>query len=494
MYKRSSARCRLGYAPGAVTRTCDVAVIGAGSAGIAAHRAARLAGARAVLIDGGPSGTTCARVGCMPSKLLVAAGEAAHAVARAGEFGIRVPDGVRVDAAAVLGRVRRERDRFVAGVLEALGALAAGERVCGRARFVGPTALALEDGTHLDARAVVIATGSRSQVPALLEPVRERVLTSDDVFELTALPSSVAVLGAGPIGLELGQALARLGVRVTICDRLREVGGLRDPAVAAAARDALGAELAFALGVTVTAEPRGDGVRLWLDGEGGRRPLDVERVLAATGRGPNVDALGLAATGLACDDRGVPLHDAGTGQCGTSPVFVAGDAGGGRAILHEAVDDGRIAGRNAARFPDLERPRRRTPLAIVFTEPQLAMVGERFDALDRDAVAFGAADFATQGRARVMARNRGLVRVWARRDDTRLVGGELAVPDAEHLAHLLAWAIQAECTVEEALAMPWYHPVVEEGLRSAIRELAAATHSRPPERPQDLECGPGVCA
>jgi dihydrolipoamide dehydrogenase len=130
----------------------------------------------------------------------------------------------------------------------------------------------------------------------------------------------------------------------------------------------------------------------------------------------------------------------------------------------------------------------------VFTDPQIAQVGTPYDALPVDDVAFGAADFAVQGRARVMARNRGLVRVWARRDDLRLLGGELVAPEAEHLAHLLAWAVQAGCTVEETLAMPWYHPTVEEGLRSAVRALATATHTRPAERPHDLECGAGVFA
>lgn len=429
----------------------------------------------------------------MPSKLLLAAGEAAHAVATAGRFGVHVPEGVRIDDDAVLGRVRRERDGFVAGVLEALAAVPADEQVRGCARFVGPTALAVDDGTRVEARAIVIATGSRPDVPAILEDVRERVMTSDDVFDLPALPASVAVLGAGPIGLELGQALARLGVRVTICDQVRTVGGLRDPDVAAAARAALGSELDLALGVRVAAEPCATGVRLRLDGDGGARTIEVERVLAATGRRPHLAGLDLATAGIACDDRGVPQHDARTLQCGTHPVFVAGDVRGGRAILHEAIDDGRIAGQNAARFPAIERPPRRTPLAIVFTEPQIAAVGAAFDALDADTVAFGAADFAVQGRARVLGRNRGLARVWARRDDLCLLGGELVAPDAEHLAHLLAWAVQAGCTVEETLAMPWYHPVVEEGLRSAIRALATATNTRPPERREDLECGPGAC-
>src|SRR5262249_34168633 len=150
------------------TRTVDVAVIGAGTAGLAARREAVKLGASVVLIEGGPYGTTCARVGCMPSKLLIAAADAAHHVASAGQFGIRVPDGVRVDGPAVLERVRRERDHFVAYVLESVEAIPAEQRLRGQARFTGPRSLLIDDHTRADATAGVIATGARRPVPPAL--------------------------------------------------------------------------------------------------------------------------------------------------------------------------------------------------------------------------------------------------------------------------------------------------------------------------------------
>src|SRR5688572_10708560 len=117
------------------TLKLDVAVIGAGTAGLAAYRAARAAGARAAVIEDGPYGTTCARVGCMPSKLLIAAAEAAHAATHAGRFGVQV-EGVRIDGRAVMQRVRSERDRFVGFVLEAIESWPQAQRLRGRARFV----------------------------------------------------------------------------------------------------------------------------------------------------------------------------------------------------------------------------------------------------------------------------------------------------------------------------------------------------------------------
>src|SRR6185436_1033136 len=122
----------------------DVAVIGAGTAGLAAYRAARARGGRAVIIEGGPYGTTCARVGCMPSKLLIAAAEAAHAIGRAPRFGVHVDAPVRVDGREVMARVKRERDRFVGFVLKGVDSIPAADRVRGHARFVDRNTLQVE--------------------------------------------------------------------------------------------------------------------------------------------------------------------------------------------------------------------------------------------------------------------------------------------------------------------------------------------------------------
>ena len=139
----------------------DVAIIGAGTAGLAAYRAARVAGATAMLIEGGPHGTTCARVGCMPSKLLIAAANAAHAVETAPAFGVHHDGAVRIDDRAVMDRVRRERDRFVGLVLREVERIPDEDRLRGHARFEDDHTLDVGGHTRVTSRTVVIATGSR---------------------------------------------------------------------------------------------------------------------------------------------------------------------------------------------------------------------------------------------------------------------------------------------------------------------------------------------
>jgi dihydrolipoamide dehydrogenase len=161
-------------------------------------------------------------------------------------------------------------------------------------------------------------------------------------------------------------------------------------------------------------------------------------------------------------------------------------------VLHEAADEGALAGANAARYPDVLAHVRRTPLEIVFSDPQIALVGKPFEALRHEEVEIGEVSYADQGRAVVMAKNEGLVRIYAGIEGDRLLGAEMFGPRVENLAHLLAWAVQAQLDVERALAMPFYHPVLEEGLRTALRDLCARLKLRPPPRPADLEDGPGT--
>ena len=454
-------------------RKTDVAVIGAGTAGLAAYRAARAAGAAALLIEGGAYGTTCARVGCMPSKLLIAAAEAAHAVERAPGFGVHAGR-ARIDGREVMARVKRERDRFVGFVLAGVEAIPESDRIRGHARFVD--AQTLEAGSiRITARSIVIATGSRANVPPALARLGDRLVVNDDVFSWDDLPRSVAVIGPGVIGLELGQALARLDVRVVVLGRGGRVGPITDPAVRTAAIDAFTGEFELHPDAHIARVERiDDEVEIEFHPKAGiTRCERFEYVLAATGRTPNVDTLGLEALDLRRDARGVPVLDRHTLQAGTSAIFIAGDAANDRPLLHEAADEGRIAGENAARFPAVKRGARRAPLAVVFTDPQVAIVGDGFARLDASRIAIGEVSFEDQGRARVMLRNRGHLRVYGDKATGRFLGAEMAGPDAEHIGHLLAWALQAGLTVSDMLAMPFYHPVVEEGLRTALRGLEA---------------------
>ena len=459
--------------------TVDVAVIGAGTAGLAAYRAARARGARAVIIESGPHGTTCARVGCMPSKLLIAAAEASHAIDAAPGFGVHVDGAKRVDGREVMDRVRRERDRFVGFVVEGVGRIPADDRIEGRARFVDRRTLEVDGHTRVTARAIVIATGSRPAIPAMLAAAGDRLVVNDDVFSWETLPRSVAVFGPGVIGLELGQALSRLGVRVVVLGRGGRVGPLTDPVV----RDAFLEAISDGLYVDPDAHVKRvaritEGVEVeYTRVDGTVRVESFDWLLAATGRRPNVDGLGLEALRLELDANGVPGFDPATLRVGDTNLFIAGDAANFIPLLHEAADEGRIAGDNAASLPETTPGHRRMPLAIVFTDPQVAIVGPGFDKLAPGTFEAGEVSFADQGRSRVMLRNRGHLRVYADRATGRFLGAEMAGPAAEHIGHLLAWAAANRMTVASMLEMPFYHPVVEEGLRTALRDLDAKLRS-----------------
>ncbi len=389
-------------------------------------------------------------LGCMPSKLLIAAAEAAHAPARFDEFGLRLEGRVRVDGRAVMARVKRERDRFVGFVVRGVDEIPAADRVHGYARFIGPRTLRVEDGIEIEFGSAVIATGSSPAVPPFLRTLGDRVIVNDDVFEWNELPRSVAVFGPGVIGLELGQALSRLGVEVRMFGLGGQVGPFTDPQVRAQAAREFANEFYLDADAKVSRVERTDaGVDItYADPQGIERTASVDYVIAATGRTPNVRGLDLHHAGIAVNARGVPAYDPRTMQCGASPIFIAGDANADLPLLHEAADEGRIAGENAARFPDVRPGSRRAPIAVVFTDPQLAVVGARHADLEPGSFVTGAVSFADQGRARVMLRNRGVLHVYADIATGRLVGAEMIGPDAEHIAHLLAWVVQLGLTVE----------------------------------------------
>ena len=448
----------------------DVAVIGAGSAGLPAFRAAREHTDRVILIERGPHGTTCARVGCMPSKLLIAAAEAAHGMEIAPGFGIH-PGSISIDGEAVMERVRRERDRFVGFVLDGVDQIDPEQKISGQARFVEDSRLEIGN-SQVRAGRVVIASGTSPSIPDFLEEVRDRVSVNDDVFEWKTLPESVAVFGAGVIALELGQALHRLGVRVRLFGRSLRTGPITDPGVLQSAEKVFSSEFPFTAPVKVEkVESDENGVRvLYRNNEDSGVEEEVfEQVLAATGRDPNLTELNLEQTSLKLDSRGIPVYNPLTMQCGNSPVFIAGDVNNTLTVLHEAADEGRIAGDNAGRFPDVREGRRRSPMTVVFTDPQMAVVGKTWEDLQGRDYVMGSVSFEGQGRSRVMLQNRGRLHLYAEPGSGRLLGMEAVGPRVEHLAHLVAWSHQQQLTVQQMLSMPFYHPVVEEGLRTALR-------------------------
>lgn len=458
----------------------DVAVIGGGTAGLGAYRAAKLSTPNVVMIEGGVYGTTCARVGCMPSKLLIAAAEAVHQIERAPGFGIHPTAKPTINGREVMARVKRERDRFVGFVLEGVEAIPASDKIQGYARFIDDNTLLVDEHTRITAQRIVIATGSRPSWPAAWNDLGDRLIINDDVFDWDILPQSVAVFGPGVIGLELGQALHRLGVETKVFGVGGAVGPLTDSTVRHYASRTLGDEFYLDPDVKVDMMQReGDKVFIRYQGLDGKpQEILVDYVLAATGRRPNVDRLGLENTQLVLDAKGVPQADRLTMQTSVPHIFIAGDASNQLPLLHEASDQARIAGSNAGSYPEINPGLRRSAISVVFSDPQIAMVGSSFRELSQKFGAcgcfeIGEVSFENQGRSRVMLRNKGILHVYGEQGTGRFLGAEMIGPDVEHIAHLLAWAHQQHMTINQMLAMPFYHPVIEEGLRTALRDLQA---------------------
>jgi dihydrolipoamide dehydrogenase len=448
----------------------DVIIVGAGTAGLAALREVSKRTDNFLLVNHGPYGTTCARVGCMPSKAMIEAANAFHRREKFAEFGISGAERLAIDIPAVMRRVRKLRDGFVNGTLETTDDL--GERsIQGLARLVAPSTVEVEGQRH-EARAIVLATGSRPFVPAPWRTLGRRVFTTDDLFDLDDLPRRLAVIGLGAIGVEIAQAAARLGVEVTAFELLETLAGISDPKVNVAVLAAFGREMTLHLGAAAEIMATAAGFAV----TAGDTRVEVDGVLVALGRRPNVQNLGLETLGVPLDDKGMPAVDPQTMQIGDLPVFLAGDANGRSAILHEAADEGHIAGLNAV-GPTIRRFPRRTSLGIVFIEPNVASVGRRFAELDEATTAIGEVSFARHGRAQMAQTNEGVLRVYADKANGRLLGAELCAPAGEHLAHLLALAVEGGLTVRQMMRMPFYHPVVEEGLRAALRDASRALAS-----------------
>ena len=364
-------------------RKVDVAVIGAGSAGLPAYRAARMHTENVVLIEGGVYGTTCARVGCMPSKLLIAAAEAAHSIETASKFGV-YSSKPTINGHDVMKRVRSERDRFVGFVLESVENIDQNHHFRGHAQFIDNHTIQVEDKI-IEAKSVVISTGSSPKLMSMFNGLGDRLVVNDDIFDWDTLPESVAVFGPGVIGLELGQALHRLGVRIRIFGLSGSLKPLSDMGIKSYAENLFKDEFPLDTKANILGlELENEQVKIsFVDPKNGEEKEEFfDFLIAATGRAPNVKNLGLENTELELDSLGVPLYNSSTMQCGNSSIFIAGDVNNDLPILHEAADEGKIAGDNAARFPDIKSGLRRSPVTVVFCDPQIAIVGESWSELE----------------------------------------------------------------------------------------------------------------
>jgi pyruvate/2-oxoglutarate dehydrogenase complex dihydrolipoamide dehydrogenase (E3) component len=447
----------------------DLIVIGGGSAGLTATQAACRLGARVLLIDKHALGGDCLFTGCVPSKTLIRTAQLAHEMRHADRWGLGAAT-PSIDGARVMAHVRSVIRQFTEGEdspahFESLGA----EVRIGAPHFVSPTELEL-DGQRLTARAFLIATGSRPAIPDVPGLADAHPLTNESVFDLDAIPRSLAVIGGGPVGLELGQALARLGARVTVVEMLPRILSADDPECASELRARLEAE-----GVVVHTATHVERVERLASGElrlhaiqsGAPVTIDAERVLVATGRRPSTDGLELARAGIDFDARRIVV-DAELRT--TNPrVFAAGDVAGNWLFTHTAGYEAVVAVRNAL-LPLATRVDYRVVPWCTFTQPEVARVGvteAEAQKADEGGVEVFRARFADVDRARTDVEPHGFAKIVAVRG--RVAGVHLVGAHAGELLHTGVLAVKEQLKVSALASMNWIYPTLSEVLRKAAQ-------------------------
>lgn len=467
---------------GLVMRKVKVAILGAGTAGLTALSIVRRQTEDFVIINEGWYGTTCAKVGCMPSKVLIQIADDYDRLKKLAVQGIHGTEHISLNTKEVMQRVRTLRDKFVTNTLRPLQDLPAEKNLNGKATFIGTNQLLVsyDDGRTetIAAEKIIIATGSRPILPESWQMLAPKVVTSDQFFEIEDLPKRVAVIGLGVIGLELGQAMARLGVEVVGVEMADTIAGISDPEVKAKALELIGADFPLHLGVAAQLDSKGDVIQV----TAGDQQYEVDLVLAAMGRRPNIDTLSLGEAGVELDERGMPKIEVGSFRILNPDIYLAGDVTGQKAILHEAADEGRITAYNAMATINLQEDQHygaRVDLGMAFTHPNIAFFGKRLADLNSSEIVIGSYDFNLLGRPRVMQEFAGLIRLYADKQTKRLLGGEMIAPRGEHLVHQLAWVAQLKVEIADILRLPFYHPNLEEGTRHALRELAKQLYDTP---------------
>ncbi|MEZ4595104.1 MAG: mercuric reductase [Chloroflexota bacterium] len=421
---------------------CNLLVIGGGSAGLVAAVGAAGLGAKVALVEKNLLGGDCLYAGCVPSKTILRSAKAVGDIRRAADLGVYVTGPVEVDFPAVMERMRRIRADISyhdsAKRFKDLGI----DLYLGDGQFTGKDTFVV-DGRPITFRKAVIATGSRAAavpIPGLQET---GYITNEGVFELTQLPARLAIIGAGPIGLEMAQAFARFGSEVTVFDIQPTMGGLRDPEGLALIRRALEADgVHFYLeSETQKVASHGGEKVLTFSHAGASHTLAVDEILLAVGRRPNVEGLNLEAAGVQVNKKGIVVND--RMQTSNTAVFAAGDVAIPAQFTHTADATARIVLQNALflgrkKYSDLVIP------WTVYTDPEIAHVG-LFDyeaeaqGIEVDTFTWQVAD-TDRGRT---DGEEGFVKIYVRRSSDKILGATIIARHAGEMISEITTAMMA---------------------------------------------------
>jgi len=446
----------------------DLAVIGAGPGGyVAAIRAAQL-GRRVAVIEEDRPGGVCLNWGCIPSKALLCGAELVENLKRHGEtFGV-VAAGVHLDYGKAIDHSRKSADRLCKGV-QALFKKNRIELVQGRGRLAGATSVRVSgaDERILEASHILLATGSREWVPPGVEVDGERVLTSRQALESRRIPDRLVVVGAGAVGVEFAYIYAMYGSKVTVVEMADQMLPGADREVAAALeREFRRKGIEVRLGTCFEAVERaGGGVRVSVGRDGASEPIEADQLLAAIGRRPLSEDLGLEQAGIAVDEGGFVVVDQ---QLRTSAPTVSaiGDLVGGPLLAHKASEEGIAAVEHLA---GIERPaldHRRIPFCI-YSQPQIAWIGlteEEARSEHGDQLRIGRFPFTASGKAVASAHTAGFVKLLSEPEGGEIIGAHVVGMGATELIAEIGLAMTLEATTAEVAATCHAHPTLSEAL------------------------------
>jgi pyruvate/2-oxoglutarate dehydrogenase complex dihydrolipoamide dehydrogenase (E3) component len=456
-------------------KSYDFLVIGGGSAGFNSARTAAALGKRVAVVDGAKViAGLCILNGCMPSKTLLYSTEVLHLAQKAKTFGLKIPS-ARADMKALHARKKKIIGEFAAYRAQALES-GKYDVYRSHARFIDSHTVELADGTRLTAKKFLIATGSKVSVPSGVPGLAATPFwTSDDVLELDFVPKSVIVLGGGIVACELAQFLRRIGSRVTLIQRskniLKDHSDAASETVQAAFRDE-GIDLHTDTQITaISGDKKGVTVKFTRSGKTIVRK--AAHLFNALGREPNTANLNLSAAGVKLTDTGRVKTNRWQ-QSTAKHIYAGGDVAGPHDIVHLAVAQGELAARHAFGVKGIKPLNPALLLNVVFTEPQLATIGIQESELTerREKFLVATYPFNDHGKSILMDENYGYVKVIAEPKRGRILGAEIVGPQAGDLIHIFSGPLAMNATVFDLLRAPWYHPTLAEILTYPLEEIA----------------------
>ncbi|MGH7940700.1 MAG: dihydrolipoyl dehydrogenase family protein [Limisphaerales bacterium] len=458
----------------------DAAVIGGGSGGYAAARTAAAAGLKTAVIEGGEQvGGLCILRGCMPTKALLYMGEVAHLATHGSLFGVRAKN-ISLDFKTAMARKNR--------VIRDFADYRAQQLDSGRfkffraqAKFLGPHTLELtslapgaKKPSIMTAKKFVIATGSVIAPFPLCQLNSLDCLNSDSALELKKRPKSLIVLGGGPTACEFAQFFARFGVRVTMIQRSPHILHDFDADASAVVERVFRREgiRLFTDTRLLDAKRKGKSKTIEFEHNGKTVSVSADDVLFALGRAPNTPWLALEKAGVRATSNGTIVANEFM-QTSASHIYTAGDCCGPYEIVHIAIHQGEVAGRNIAKS-NSARTNYRLIILVVFTDPQLAYVGLTEKAAAAQGISYLSATypFNDHGKSIIMNAMDGFVKLLADPESGEIIGGQCVGPMGGDLIHEIVAAMASRMTVHELAAMPHYHPTLAEIWTYPAEELA----------------------